>query len=55
MGIFYRAVDKYGNTIDFYLSRTRNANAAKLFLGKALKSIPEWSSTIQGIYSKIIQ
>ena len=41
MGIFYRAVDKHGNTIDFYLSRTRNANAAKLFLGKALKSITE--------------
>ena len=37
----YRALDKAGNTIDFYLSRTRNTNAAKLFLGKALKSIPE--------------
>ncbi len=36
-----KAVDKHDNTIDFYLSRTRNANAAKLFLGKALKSIPE--------------
>jgi transposase, IS6 family len=39
----YRAVDKSGDTIDFYLSRTRNANAAKRFLGKALKSIPEYS------------
>ncbi|WP_341790969.1 IS6 family transposase [Rickettsia endosymbiont of Gonocerus acuteangulatus] len=39
----YRAVDKYGDTIDFYLSSTRNANAAKRFLGKALKSIPEYS------------
>ena len=37
----YRASDKYGNTIDFYLSRTRNTNAAKRFLGKALKSIPK--------------
>ncbi len=39
----YRAVDKYGDTIDFYLSSTRNANAAKRCLGKALKSIPEYS------------
>ena len=46
MGIFYRAVDKYGNTIDFYLSRTRNANAAKLFLGKALKSIELLSNVV---------
>lgn len=36
----YRVLDKYGNTIDFYLSSTRNTAAAKLFLGKALKSIP---------------
>ena len=39
----YRAVDKTGNTIDFYLSRTRNTKAAKRFLGKALKSIPNYS------------
>ena len=30
----YRALDKLGNTIDFYLSPTRNAKAAKRFLGK---------------------
>ena len=29
----YRAVDKLGNTIDFYLSPTRNTAAAKRFLG----------------------
>ena len=34
----YRAVDKFGNTIDFYLSKTRNAKAAKRFLGKALNA-----------------
>ena len=34
----YRAVDKNGNTIDFYLSQ-----AAKRFLGKALKSIKTWA------------
>lgn len=25
----YRAIDKFGNTIDFYLSSTRNTSAAK--------------------------
>jgi len=34
----YRAVDKFGNTIDFYLSKTRNAKAAKRFLVKALNA-----------------
>ena len=38
----YRAVDKLGNTIDFYLSSTRNAKAAKRFLGKALRGLKEW-------------
>jgi len=39
----YRAIDKTGNTIDFYLSTTRNANAAKRFLNKALNSIPAYA------------
>ena len=34
----YRAIDKDGNTVDFYLSSTRNTYAAKRFLGKALRS-----------------
>ncbi len=38
----YRAVDKFGNTIDFYLSSTRNAKAAKRFLGKALNGLKDW-------------
>ena len=38
----YRAVDKFGDTIDFYLSATRNAKAAKRFLGKALKDLKDW-------------
>jgi transposase-like protein len=38
----YRALDKDGNTIDFYLSPTRNATAAKRFLGKALSGLKEW-------------
>jgi transposase, IS6 family len=38
----YRVVDKFGNTIDFYLSPTRNAKAAKRFLGKALNGLKDW-------------
>jgi len=38
----YRALDKHGNTIDFYLSPTRNAKAAKRFLGKALNGLQDW-------------
>ena len=38
----YRAVDKVANTIDFYLSSTRNTKAAKRFLGKALKGLNDW-------------
>lgn len=38
----YRAVDKFGNTIDFYLSPTRNAKTAKRFLGKAPSGLNDW-------------
>ena len=34
----YRAVDSEGNTIDFYLSKTRDQKAAKCFFQKALRS-----------------
>ncbi|MED0988297.1 IS6 family transposase [Bacillus nitratireducens] len=34
----YRAVDSEGNTIDFYLSKTRDAKSAKCFFKKALAS-----------------
>ncbi|PEV94654.1 IS6 family transposase, partial [Bacillus cereus] len=34
----YRAVDSKGNTIDFYLSKTRDQKATKLFFKKALQS-----------------
>ncbi len=37
-----RAIDKLGNTIDFYLSPTRNTAAAKRFLGKALNGLKDW-------------
>lgn len=39
----YRAIDKSGQTIDFYLSKTRNSKAAKRFLSKALKSMPNYA------------
>jgi transposase-like protein len=32
----FRAVDSGGQTADFYLSETRNREAAKTFLGRAL-------------------
>ncbi len=35
-------VDSSGDTIDFYLSQTRNANEAKRFLGKALAGRKDW-------------
>jgi transposase-like protein len=38
----YRALDKYANTIDFYLSPTRKTAAAKRFLGKALNCLKDW-------------
>ena len=33
----YRAVDKAGRTVDFFLSRNRDVTAAKTFLCKAMK------------------
>ena len=33
----YRAVDKAGQTVDYYLSRNRDVNAAKAFLRKAIQ------------------
>jgi len=33
----YRAVDKAGKTVEFYLSRKRDVNAAKAFLRKAMQ------------------
>ncbi len=38
----YRALDKHGNMIDSYRSPTRNAGAAKRFLGKALNGLKHW-------------
>lgn len=43
MDLFISALDRNENTIDFYLSRTRNTGAAKRFLSKALKSISRYA------------
>jgi IS6 family transposase len=43
----YRAVDKNGDTIDFYLSPTRNTKAAKRFLGKALHGLKDWEKPLK--------
>jgi transposase-like protein len=45
----YRAVDGQGNTVEFYLSRTRGIAAAKAFFRKALKRCPHpHSITLDG-------
>jgi len=41
-GYLWRAIDKFGDTIDFYLSPTRNTAARKRFLGKALNGLKDW-------------
>jgi transposase, IS6 family len=38
----YRALDKRGQTIDFFLSTTRNAKAAQRFLTRALRGLKTW-------------
>lgn len=43
----YQAVDKGGDTIDFHLSATRNAKAAKRFLSKALIGLKEWQTPLK--------
>ncbi len=40
----YRTADKLGNIIDFYLSVARNTEAAKRFLGKALRDLNDWET-----------
>ena len=39
----YRAIDKFGNTIDFYISSSRSTSAAKRFLSKAMSREKSWS------------
>ena len=57
----YRAVTKEGDTIDFYLSSTRNAKAAKPFLAKVLHPLKDWEKPYAintdkaGCYSQAIR
>ena len=46
----YRAVDSEGNTLEFLLSPTRDAEAAKRFFSKALHATTD--STLQTLPSK---
>ena len=39
----YRAITDLGETVDFYLSTTGNAKAAKRFLSKALRNIQSYN------------
>ena len=39
----YRAIDKDGATLDFYLADRRNTKAAKRFLGAALRRSRDWT------------
>ncbi len=50
----YRAVDKAGQTIDFFLSRNRDVNAAKSFLRSAMmngaeKVFPMAATYVEGV------
>jgi transposase-like protein len=38
----YRAIDKQGKTVDFYLSSWRAAKSTNRFLGKALRGLKGW-------------
>ena len=38
----YRAVDKHGNTLEFYLSRRATRRRPKRFLGQGLNGLKEW-------------
>lgn len=57
----YRAVDRHGDTVDFYLSQTRNSKSAKRFLGKALRGCKAWdrptviNTDKAGCYSQAIR
>jgi IS6 family transposase len=55
----FRAVDKHGRLIDFMVLDRRNPCAAHRFLGKALKTMRNWSHAIitdkLGSYPKAIR
>lgn len=42
----FRAIDSRGRTIDFYLSQRRNAEAAKRFVSKAVRSRRDWGPAV---------
>src|SRR5579864_6727720 len=48
----YRAVDSQGNTLDFFLSRARNAEAATCFFFKALTASHSSEPRVSGAGQK---
>jgi IS6 family transposase len=56
----FRAVDSHGQTVDFYLSETRDREAAKLFLRRAMANpdnppphvCPRWLAELSGSDSR---
>ena len=48
----YRVVDSKGNTIDFYLSKTRDKRAAKCFFKKALRPLHVSKPRVSRVYKK---
>ncbi len=42
----FRAIDSRGRTVDFYLSRRRNATGARRFLAKALRVRQDWQPSV---------
>jgi transposase-like protein len=56
MGYLYRAVNKAGQTIDFFLSRRRDVNAAKSFLRRAMKNTRKPAKiTLDAFYEKVVK
>src|SRR6266496_3730285 len=51
----YRAVDSEGNTLEFLLSPTRDAEAAKRFFLKALHSIAASASHVPAVEEQVAQ
>ena len=49
----YRAVDSAGNTLEFLLSPTRDAEAAKRFLVKALRATAPWAPGARPIEEQV--
>src|SRR6186997_539993 len=50
----YRAVDKAGKTVDFFLSRQRDINAAKAFLRQAMPTTSPFTKIFTALASRLV-